>query len=212
MSVSVEQQTQHSALRRVPTQERNREVVRRILAAAEELLIEIGYDATVRSQADLLSRANVTRGTFYTYFESCESVMEQLSLEWLEGCRGIIDEIGTRGFSEWQSAVNAFTDAFAEFFRNPSVQQLWLHHHLTEGALAVEADTNKYIAQRMADIVRVSSGGRLIRSTLRFQVAAELGDRVLRLAFERDPDGDAAVLDEVKIASRAYISAPEAAR
>jgi AcrR family transcriptional regulator len=212
MSPSVEQLPQGSVLRRVPTQERNREVVRRILAAAEDLLIELGYEVTIRSQVALIERANVTRGTFYTYFESCESVMEQLSLEYLQGCRRIIDEVSSLHFSGWQAAVNNFTDAYAEFYRNPSVQQLWLHHHLTETALAVEAETNEYIAQQMADIVRVASGGRLVRSTLRFQVAAELGDRVLRLAFERDPAGDEAVLEEVKIASRAYISAPEAAR
>jgi AcrR family transcriptional regulator len=207
---TAEVSTSRSVLRRTPTQQRNRAAVERILTVAEALLVEVGYEAAVRSHQELLERAKVTRGTFYDYFENCEAVMEQLSLDWLQDCKRIIDEVCAAPHSSWQAAMDAIIDAFVAFYRTPSVQELWLHHHITEAALDFEAETNRYIAERTADLIKRTSGGRMRRSPLRYQVASELGDRVLRLAFERNPDGDPLVINEVKIAYRSYISAPEA--
>jgi AcrR family transcriptional regulator len=198
-----------TVLRRTPTQRRNRAAVIRILAAAEELLVESGYDAATRSNQELIDRAQVKRGTFYTYFESSQAVMEQLTLDSLQVCKRIIDEVAEDSHVTWQEAMDAIIDAYAEFYRTPSVQEIWLHHHLTDTALAFEAGVNDYVAQRISDLIRNISGGRMRRSSLRIQVSQQLGDRLLRLAFERDPSGDPDIIAEVKIAQRAYLAASE---
>lgn len=199
----------HTVLRRVPTQERSRDVVRRILAATEELLVTVGFEETARSQAEILKRAGATRGTFYTYFESCEAALEELSLQNLLNCKVIIDRVAAQRYDSWGDAVDAVVEGFVNFYQTPAVREIWMRHHLTPAARRLGAATNEYIALRTRDMVMQASQGRMRRSDLRYVVASELGDRLLRLAFERDPAGDVAVIEQVKLAMRACIAAPE---
>lgn len=196
-----------SVLRRAPTQDRSRAVVQRILQATEDLLVTVGFEETVRSQAEIIKNAGVTRGTFYTYFESCESALEELSLDYLQSCHEIIDRVAAQRFDTWEMAVEAVVDGFVDFYQTPSVRRIWMRHHLTETARAFGAVTNEYIAMRTQDMVRSAADNPLWRSDLRHIVASELGDRLLRLAFERDPAGDDAVISEVKTAMKACLAA-----
>lgn len=198
-----------TALRRTPTQRRNRAAVIRILTAAEGLVVELGYKKATQTNQELIDRAGVKRGTFYTYFESSRAVMEQLMLDSLQTCKRIIDEVAEAPHVTWQDAMDSVIDAYADFYRTPSVQEIWLHHHLTETALSFEDEVNDYVAKRISDLIRTVSGGRMQRSLFRIQVTLQLGDRLLRLAFERDRAGNPDIIGEAKIAQRVYLAAPE---
>ena len=67
-------------LRRSPTRKQSQAKVHRILDAAESLLIEVGYEQAVSNPSLLIERADVTGGSFYTYFANPANVMQALAL------------------------------------------------------------------------------------------------------------------------------------
>ncbi|UGS36477.1 TetR/AcrR family transcriptional regulator [Capillimicrobium parvum] len=206
MSIEAEIPRGGASLRRLPLQARSREKVQRILDAAAVLLIEIGYNAAVESPALLIARAEVTQGTFYTYFPNCEAAMEMLSLKQLDRAVAIVDDVAGAPHASWEDASDALLDAFAGFYADPVVRELWLNHHLTERALVLEDEANDYISGRTAELVERLSGGALRGDARRSRVATDIGDQLLRLAFRGDPAGDPALIEEARVAIRCYIA------
>jgi len=72
-------------LRRQPSQQRSRERVERILAAAADLLAEGGPDALRPS--DVAARAEVPIGSLYQYFDDKNAILESLIERYFERIR-----------------------------------------------------------------------------------------------------------------------------
>jgi AcrR family transcriptional regulator len=194
------------AMRRVPLQERSREKVRRILDAAEELLIDVGYEAAVISPVLLVERSGVSRGAFYNFFASPEGVMETLALRVIDDLKKMTDELVTRPFDSWEQASDAVIETYLVFYRNPAVRQLWLRDHMSTRAAEADQHLNTYISQRLRELFERVTDGRIDTDPVRWRVAVELFDYVLRLAFRYDPAGNPAVIHEAKIALRSYLA------
>ncbi len=67
----------HGQMRRAPQQARGQQRVDSILAAAEQVLIEQGYDATTTNQ--IAVRAGVPIGSLYQFFPNKNAIVEELS-------------------------------------------------------------------------------------------------------------------------------------
>jgi AcrR family transcriptional regulator len=193
------------SMRRLPAQNRSRETVQRILTAAEELLVEIGYEAAVESPVPLIDRAGVSRGALYSFFSSPEHVMETVALRVLDDVRRITDDLVARSFETWEQACNAIIDTYLVVYANPANRQLWLKGHLSRPVTNADEAGNVYIAAQLGELFTRLTGGRADTELIRWQVAVELFDDLLRFAFRATPEGDARVIEETRIALRNYI-------
>lgn len=199
-----------TALRRSPEQTRSLDKITRITAAAEGLLASDGWMATAQSAAPIIKRARVTRGTFYTYFETPHSVMEYLSLQMLDNACSVVDRLAKADHASVEEAVSGMVTAFADYYRGNTVRELWLNRHVSETVLAVEREVSDYISFRMREIFdRVEPAEHW--PDVCALTAGQLADSLLQFAFRDDRDGDSARLEEAVHACATYIRATRTA-
>ena len=71
-----------SQMRRQPQQARSQERVQQILAAAEQLFVETGYDSTTTRA--IASRAGVSVGSLYQFFPDKEAILKALAIQYMQ--------------------------------------------------------------------------------------------------------------------------------
>jgi TetR/AcrR family transcriptional regulator, mexJK operon transcriptional repressor len=76
-----------ATLRRLPRQERSRAKVKALVAAAERLFVERGYDAVTADA--IAAAAGVSTGTFYSYFRDKRDVLIVLLAEHVDALLGM---------------------------------------------------------------------------------------------------------------------------
>lgn len=69
-------------MRRQPQQARSQERVRQILDVAEQLFLEIGYNATTTRA--IAARAKVSVGSLYQFFPDKEAILKALSIRYMQ--------------------------------------------------------------------------------------------------------------------------------
>jgi AcrR family transcriptional regulator len=198
-----------TSLRRVPSQQRGREKVARILDAAEEVLIEHGYDYAVSTPTVLIERAKVSGGSFYTYFSNPEGVMEALALRFMDEVKVTADVVSREVHADWKDAASRFFDTFVGFYQQAAVRELWLEGHLSRAARQADEDCNAQLARRLEEML----SGAVIPvprfNPLRYRVAIEIYDYVMRLAFRTQGQERVDLLREAKHAFLVYLDSAE---
>ncbi len=195
-------------LRRLPIQERSRAKMMSIIDSAEALLREVGYDHTTRTPAVILERAKVTGGSFYTYFDSVQAVIETLSLRQIGLVRAIINRVAERSYGSWEETSDAVIDAYtALFWPDAAVRELWLNAHLSPAAQAADQENDRYVARRIRDMMTPFCGPGVSPGTeLQYHLLVVMHDHWMRLAFRMDERGDPEAIAQLKAASRAYLA------
>src|SRR4051794_30396381 len=190
------------ALRRVPQQARSRALMQRVLDAAEELLAREGVEALTTTR--IAAAADVAVGSLYQYFPDKRAIIDALAGRYLDEFEGLMGELGERAAAAggWrgEELVDRLIDAYADRYRGePGYRALWFGRHLSEELR--EADRRNKLA--LADGVRrILVGGGVVADgdglrTASF-AAVLTADALLVEAFQRDPNGEPALLDEAK--------------
>ncbi|MEX7469759.1 TetR family transcriptional regulator [Mycobacterium adipatum] len=193
-------------MRRLPAQQRSRETVQRILDAAEQLLVTVGYERAVASPMVLVQAAGVSKGSFYAYFHSPEMAMETVALGYMERSTEMADEFAAADYDRWEQVAERAIECYSDYYRSPAVRELWLNGHLSAVAVAADAQANLYIAGRLRDaIVRVAPAQSTRLELHHCSVAIEILDYLLRFAFRKDPEGDPVLIREAAVAMVAYL-------
>ncbi|MEH3130762.1 MAG: TetR/AcrR family transcriptional regulator [Mycolicibacterium neoaurum] len=193
-------------MRRLPAQRRSRETVQRILDAAEQLLVTVGYERAVASPTALVEAAGVSKGAFYAYFTSPEKAMETVALGYMEKSTEMADEFAAEPYDRWEQVAERAIDAYSSYYRAPAVRELWLNGHLSPVAVAADEQANLYIATRLREaIIRVAPGHAPGLELYHCSVAIEILDYLLRFAFRKEPDGDPLLIKESAVAMVAYL-------
>ncbi|KAB7738673.1 TetR family transcriptional regulator [Parvibaculum sedimenti] len=115
-----------AAIRRKPTQERAKERVERILAAASELIAETGSDAVRMSE--IAARAGVPIGSLYQYFPDKPAILRVLAQRVMERVReGLIASLtGLGSGKEAIGRVDALIEGYYQLFiTEPDVRDVW---------------------------------------------------------------------------------------
>jgi AcrR family transcriptional regulator len=209
LSTTVDPPSYLGGLRRVPSQQRGRDKVARILDAAEELLIERGYEYAVSSPAILIERAKVSGGSFYTYFSSPEGVIEALALRFMEDARATADVVAQEERAHWRQAASEFFDTFLGFYQQAAVRELWLEGHLSRAARQADDDANAHLGRRLQEMLTRASVPVPTYKPIRYRVAIEIYDYVMRLAFRAEGQTRVDLLTEARHAFLTYLSSPE---
>jgi hypothetical protein len=116
--------------------------------------------------------------------------------------------VGSAGDGDWSDPVGRLIDEFVALYRShPGYVALWSGRHLSPELARADEANNQLIAagvQRvLAEHVGVTDGDAL---ELAVRVAVRAADSLLQYAFAVSPDGDEAVLAELKTLLRLYLA------
>jgi AcrR family transcriptional regulator len=193
------------ALRHVPTQARSRERLRRVLAAADQVLAREGAAAFTTNR--IARVAGVPVGSVYHYFPDKAAVVEALAVAYW---RDLADLVAAAAEADERGALphpaGAVLEALAGGFRaRPGFLALWYGGLRTE---AVRDATRPIRASVAASVQRILAVHWPHADAGRQATVAEMlvitGDGLLREAFRRSPEGDPVLLDESRAMLDAY--------
>jgi AcrR family transcriptional regulator len=199
-------QASTNPLRRVPVQGRSVARVQRMLDACAELVDEIGYEALTTTL--LAERAGVAIGSVYQFFPDKRAIVQALALRNLEA---YLARLSSRSesveFDHWWDIVDAAIDEYIAMHREVSgFRTLHFGDVVDVHLLDTDRDNNTIIAEQLAALlVRHFGAAAGPRLDFALAIAVEAGDSLIKLAFRRDPEGDAEVLTEAKALIREYL-------
>jgi AcrR family transcriptional regulator len=177
-----------------------------MLDACAELVDEIGYEALTTTL--LAERAGVAIGSVYQFFPDKRAIVQALALRNLEA---YLSRLNARSeaveFDHWWDIVDAAIDEYIDMHRHtPGFRTLHFGDIVDVHLLDADRDNNTIIAEQLAGLL-VQHFGAAAGPRLDFAlaIAVEAGDALIKLAFRRDPDGDAEVLTEAKALIREYL-------
>ncbi|MFJ9779798.1 TetR/AcrR family transcriptional regulator [Amycolatopsis sp. NPDC101161] len=192
--------------RRVPRQARAREKLARVLEAADRLLAEEGVEALTTTR--VAAAAGVSVGTLYQYLPDRDAITEALADGYLARLEDLMTAFTDQAAREtWEDPVGLLVDAFAALYRaEPGFRALWLGRGLTEAAREADVAHKRVMA---AGVHRVLVAQGRLRddeaAATACRTAFLAADAVIQEAFRADPDGAAALLDQLKAMLRAYL-------
>lgn len=136
----------------VPRQDRSRERLDRILAAATEILAEKGSDAFRMS--DIVERTGIAFGSLYQYFPDKSAVIGTLA----ERCNAIgrdcvaRDLIDMKKLPDLHAALCRITDGYYRMFRDhPMMHRIWQATQADRSLQKIDAEDVAHLAGLLRD-------------------------------------------------------------
>lgn len=192
---------------REPRQARSRARVAQILAAADAILSTDGVEAlTVRRIAE---RAGVPVGSLYQFFPDKGSVVDAVARAYIAEFDAVVEGlVHSAQVGDWSDPVGRIVDEFVALYRShPGYVALWSGRHLSPELARADEASNQLIAAGVRRVLAGQAGvpdGPALELAVR--VAVRAADALLQYAFARSPEGDEAVLTELKNMLRLYLA------
>jgi AcrR family transcriptional regulator len=191
---------------REPRQARSKARVEAILAAADAILGEGGYEAlTIRRIAET---AGVPVGSIYQFFPDKAAIVDALGRHYISGFdQVIVDLVEQAQEGPFDDIVATVVDAFAALYRaRPGYVALWSGRHLSPELAHADQVNNAAIMEGVRRIIAVQlglpDGPELARGA---RIAVWAVDSVLQHTFRAGPEGDQESLEETKRMLRLYL-------
>jgi AcrR family transcriptional regulator len=184
-------------LRRLPSQQRSRQRVERILDAAGDLVAERGYEATTTSL--IARRARVSPGSFYQFFADKRAAVKALSARNLAVFAERLDEaLADDRFKHWWDTVDVAFDVYVDLCRHhPGFRAVRFGDIVDTHLLDPTQDNDSVVASRIASLLHARFG---VRDTPPLRLAllttTKVADALIKFAFSRSPEGDEEVLQQ----------------
>ena len=193
---------------RLPKQARSRERFDRILDAAAELFVEVGYDAVTAD--DIAARADTSVGGLYRFFPDKLAVFHALADRYFNQLQALFTALHTDKTAHLplEDYINHMIDAFDQFVvANPGYRAVFAQSRLiSTEILSMDTAFNQAIVQQLADFFAVRNP--LLEPEQRNLIAAvsvEVGSVLEILSLTRDQGFRQQVLVETKKLLIAYL-------
>lgn len=179
--------------RKEPTQQRSRERVERMLAAARELIAERGSDAM--KMGEIAERAGVSIGSLYQFFPDKSAIIRALAERFTAENRACIDA-ELAGVSDQQSLLKAFAGLVDTYYAiclaEPVIRDIWSGTQVDKTLRELELADSRACAETLAQIwqrLRPDASPAELASTA--FLIWQLGEATMRLAISVDrTEGD----------------------
>ncbi|MGI6795714.1 TetR/AcrR family transcriptional regulator [Gordonia sihwensis] len=194
-------------LRKVPVQERSRATVKAVLDAAAELVEEVGFEAVIDSPTLILEHSGVSRGSFYSFFETPERVLDQLAYERiLQFVAGIEERFTSRDAADWRDVIDVLVNCYLEVYAQPLIHELWIRQNITSRVRRLDDAAIEDIAELLRLKLIATSDGLQDVDHIQCVVAIQALERLCQFAFVNDPHGDQEVIIEARALLATYFS------
>lgn len=181
------------ATRKEPTQQRSRERVERMLAAARELIAERGSDAM--KMAEVAERAGVSIGSLYQFFPDKSAIIRALAERFTAENRACIDaELAS--VSDEQSLLTAFASLVDTYYAiclaEPVVRDIWSGTQVDKTLRSLELADSRASTEALASVwQRLHPEAAPNQFALPAFLIWQLGEATMRLAISVDrAEGD----------------------
>ena len=141
--------------RRVPSQQRSRALVKRVLTVATALIAEHGSDALRMS--DVADAAGCSIGSLYQYFPDKTSIIGALADRYnAEGRACVLAELeSVRNSAQLRSALCRVVDGYyAMFLGEPAMRAIWAATQADKTLMAIDAADAQAHASMLYDVLR----------------------------------------------------------
>ncbi|MFL6062733.1 MAG: TetR/AcrR family transcriptional regulator [Marmoricola sp.] len=182
--------------RRTPAQARSREKVEKILDAATQVVVAEGVDSlTTRAIA---ARAGIPVASLYQYFSDRDAVLlalvERDTAEMDEQVRVDLAQLDVLSVTTLvETTMRAYLTVYD---RRRDFVEIWLRGRTNPAVHEFGRQHNRRTAAELREFAIAAGLARPDLPLAAAELAVEIGDRVFQLAFERDPAGDAFVIEE----------------
>lgn len=174
-------------------------MVNQVLSIAADLVEEVGFEAVVKSPTLLLDKSGVSRGSFYAFFESPASVLDELAYQRILQSVGDLEvALENRTGKRWTAIIDILVDYYVEEHRVPLIRELWVRQNLTQRARELDLLAIEDIAELL--VAQFRSYAPLFTDLTHLQCAVAIHslERLCQFAFLDDPSGDPAVIQEAR--------------
>lgn len=193
--------------RRIPTQDRSKKRVERILDAAAHVFAEEGYEAA--TMEGIAARAETSIGSIYQFFPNKLAVFTELARTYHAKLRVFFDMLLAGPLLErpWQEILDDGIDALALFHEQEvGFRAVWVGLQLTEQVVAEGEAINREFAKRIETVLAAKLPG--LPPRMRPVVATmmvEILTAMLIVAARRPSEGKA-LLAETKELLKRYLA------
>lgn len=191
--------------RRIPQQSRSRERVERLLEAAAGLVTEVGVEQL--STRAIAERAQVPVASLYQYFADKDEILVALIQQELNGLDArVARSLAALTDPSIRDIADALVDAMAETYQSSAAfVTIWLRGRGNPTVRHLGRAQNERLTHALVDKCRAEGLLSVESDPLFADVAVEVADRCLQLAFDRSDDGDADVIAETKDLVATYL-------
>jgi AcrR family transcriptional regulator len=185
-------------------QGRTRDKVQRILTVAAELLDQVGPDAITTTM--IAKAAGVSITTVYRFFPDKEAIFDEIVRLHIEKMSKLSVTHFSSPAARGTDGIDIMVDSNAHFMLSePGFRSLWLNGYLVPGQHELY---DQMKSRSIDDSLKLVVGLGLPdtpQTAARMEVAAEIGEALLRLAMRKKaPDDQKLVLDELRTVLKAY--------
>jgi AcrR family transcriptional regulator len=193
--------------RRIPTQERSRKRVERILDAAAHVFAEEGYEAA--TMEGIAARAETSIGSIYQFFPNKLAVFTELARTYHAKLRVFFDMLLAGPLLErpWQEILDDGIDALAQFHEQEvGFRAVWVGLQLTEQVVAEGEAINREFAKRIETVLGAKLPGlpprmRPVVATMMVEILT-----AMLIVSARRPSEAKALLAETKVLLKRYLA------
>ncbi len=199
--------------RRVPTQERSRKRVERIIEAASLVFAEEGFDAA--TMESIAARAETSIGSIYQFFPNKLSLFNALARHYHDKLRAFFDLLLSGPLLEqpWGDILDAGIDAFTAFHdQEPGFRAVWVGLNLTTEVVTEGEAINREFAKRIEGVLAAKLEG--LPAKMRPVVATMMVEilTAMLIVSARRPAEAKALMTETKALLRRYLAPYEASQ
>jgi AcrR family transcriptional regulator len=140
--------------RRVPTQERAKKRVERIIDAASHVFAEDGFEAA--TMESIAARAETSIGSIYQFFPNKMALFNALARHYHDKLRAFFDLLLSGPLLEqpWGDILDAGIDALSFFHeQEPGFRAVWVGLHLTPEVVTEGEAINREFAKRIEAVL-----------------------------------------------------------
>jgi AcrR family transcriptional regulator len=194
-------------LRKRPLQVRSRATTQRILDTASRLLVEVGYQAIVASPTLLLQESGVSRGSFYSFFETPEKVLEELAFQCMQESAALLgDMLAAKPIKHWHGVVDTLIEFYRDCFQRPLIRELWVGQNLTPPVRAADREWMQDVAKTLRTALDQFAPAFAQFTQRQSIVAIEICERLFQYAYTDEVRGDQAIIGEIRIVLIQYLT------
>jgi len=195
-----------SHLRRNPIQARAKERIQRVLDAAEQVFVDVGYEPATTNQ--IAARAGTSIGSLYEFFGNKQMVARALSDRYLRELTGLYDEVVVDDPGGRDAIVAKVVDALDGFYlRHPGLGPLLRGCRGSEDLRAAGEALQASLVVHVERLIAVRRG---TTDPIRRHVVAEMCADVLRCVLDdlADKPGEerSAMVAELKLVLTSYLA------
>jgi AcrR family transcriptional regulator len=191
-------------MRRTPIQQRSRDTVDRVLAAADELVVRHGVEQV--TVADISRLSGVAAGSIYQFFPTKTAVLDALAERYLSAFDATLQPLLEHLRPDAaEQTLEQVLDAYIGHFRDhPGFRALWQGRAHLDRLVELDGDRDALLVQGISGMLR-QVGLTRRQAAAAARVVVSVAGNLLELAFADNPRGDPQILAQARLLLRGYL-------